>query len=295
MDVESRVREAIRLHGGNSNSFLSLYKGFRYLELESGAIAYADTRKAWVGAAEPLVEKARMEAALKGFAEKAAATGKVAMAFPVSDDVARLARTLGYEAVKIGSEPIFDFSTYKPDIDLVHTAKRLHVRGAVVREFRPEELSGAEKYELEQITEEWLQSRKMVTLSFLNTVDPWALSKDKRYFSISLRGELLAFVAAVPVWKRNGWYLIDLLRRHVTPAGSTELLILEAMRILRDSGAKDVTLGVAPLADLRPFPDPDHPMTYRVLDLGGAIFSTTFSRFTSSSSSLIRRARSPHI
>lgn len=267
MGPEFKIREAIRLHGSNSNSFLSLYKGFRYLEIEDGAIAYADTRKAWVGAAEPLVEKDRMESALRGFAERAGAAGKVAMAFPVSEDVARLARTLGYNAVKIGAEPIFDFAKYVPDVELVHTAKRLQARGAIVAEFRPDSLKDAERAELEQITEEWLESRKMVTLSFLNTVDPWALAPDKRYFKIALRGEVLAFVAAVPVWRRNGWYLIDLLRRHVTPAGSTELLILEAMRILKSGGAQDVSLGVAPLAELRPFADPDHPLTYRVLDL----------------------------
>ena len=63
------------------------------------------------------------------------------------------------------------------------------------------------------------------------------------------------------------------IRRTGTPAGSVELLLLEAMRLLRDDGAKWISLGVSPLAKLEVKNDPGESLVSR----WPPYFSVTFS------------------
>lgn len=251
----------VRRYGANANSFLGLYEGYRYFSGKplglDGAIAYVDTRHAWLGAAEPLASEESFAPLLEAFAHAAAAEGKLAMCLPASEKTCALAEPLGYGSIKIGGEPQFLLEHYEPSIDRVTTAKRLAGRGALVREIEPDRLPEPRRNELNELVEEWLETRKMSTLSFLNRVEPWALAAHKKYFYVELEGRVLAFVAAVPIPPRHGWYLVDLFRHRDSPPGSTELLILETMRLLKAQGATLISLGVAPLSELQP--DPAHP------------------------------------
>lgn len=269
-------------NGRNSNSFFSLYPGFKYFqpkeqnsEADSGIIVYADTPYAWVGAAEPLVPEADMARCLEAFSEAAARAGKFVILLPVSGSVAKKAIEAGFSSLMIGSEPVFDLERYpqtgKTWLNIVTTVKHLSQKGAVVSEFDPATLSPTERAELDEIAAEWLSSRKTDTLGFLNQVEPWSFSQYKKYFRVSLpisvpvssnhraaaaggsnaiSRRTSAFLAAIPILARKGWYLVDLLRRDDSPPGSTELLLLNSMRLLKEAGAKEISLGVAPLSKL---------------------------------------------
>jgi membrane associated rhomboid family serine protease len=272
------VRELVRRFGQNSNSFMTLYPGFSYFTEGShedlrGAVAYVDTPSAWVGGAEPLTEPASQLALLRRFSDAASAEGKTAILLPVAEALARQAATLGFRSIMIGSEATFSLDRYPKTgrtwLDVVPTAKQLHSRGARVRELIA--ISEGLRHELDDIAREWLGSRKTSALGFLNQVDPWVYAEHKRYFSVELDGRVLAFIAAIPIWARGGWYLVDLIRRTETPAGTTELLLLQTMKLLKESGAIEVTLGVAPLSGLENrakarWAERDrHPFLYRVL------------------------------
>ena len=247
--------------------------------MNDGWIAYTPTSRAWVAAAEPLAPQAMRARALKIFAERAARVRKVAVSLPVSRETAKLAVSVGYGALKIGTEPKFDLVRMKPSADRLPSARQMVNRGAVADEFRPESLLPEERQELDELAAEWMARRKTVALGFLNVVDPWALSADKRYFRVRLRDETLAFLAAVPIPATQGWYLIDILRREASPVGTVELLVLEAMRILKEGGAREVSLGVAPLSGLERWPrvGRQRPYVYRALRLiferGGAFYN----------------------
>lgn len=244
--------QAIAKYGHNSNSFLALYDGFSFFRASDcqGMVAYLETPHAWVGVTEPFSDSAEKPKLLRAFAEAAHKKKKRALLLPFSKEGVSLARTVGFGGLQLGTEPVFDFTTYDPRLDIVPTAKLLHGKGAHVRQIDPQNLSSELKEELDALTEEWLSSRKMAPLGFLNRVEPWTLLQHKRYFTVELKGRLLAFLAAIPIWNQKGWYLIDLLRKTDSPPGATELLLLESMRLLKESGAKMVTLGVAPLSGL---------------------------------------------
>jgi membrane associated rhomboid family serine protease len=93
------------------------------------------------------------------------------------------------------------------------------------------------------------------------------LSEHKKYFATELEGKVIAFVAAVPIPAERGWYLIDVFRRERSPAGATEILLLESMRLLKQMGAERISLGVAPLSDLDPVSCPQRTWLERLLHL----------------------------
>ena len=202
-----------------------------------------------MGACDPLVSARRSaRCLLKAFAAEARKLGKTAVILPVCRKTAGQARETGYSALMIGSEPYFDLPNYPPTgktwSTLVTTAKTFQAKGPAVSEFKPEALSSAERAQYDAIVEEWFATRKMDALGFLNQVKPWDHASDKKYFCVELDGEKLAFVAAIPIWPTSGWYLIDVMRKDHPPAGSTELLMIEAMRLLKEQGALEISLGV---------------------------------------------------
>lgn len=254
-----RYRDFISKYGDNCNTFLSLYEGFDFFDCPEGVVAYFETKGAWVGVGEPLAPREAQVEVFKKFVAAANQAGKVSVCIPVSDDFSARARKASFSRVIIGSEPRWDLERFPKSgqtwLGTVQTAKHLHGKGGRVREFDPKTLTIEKRKELESIVAEWLESRKMTALDFLNKVEPWSLSEDKKYFELSVNERVTAFVAAVPVWPRKGWYLIDVMRRAHTEAGTTELLVLESMRLLREQGAKDISLGIAPLSNLSEAPE----------------------------------------
>jgi membrane associated rhomboid family serine protease len=138
-------------------------------------------------------------------------------------------------------------------------------KGASVTEVRPESLTPFDKHRCEEILHDWLNSRWIDPLGFLNTTTPWSLGEDKKYFILKKDNTIWAFLAAIPIWPKMGWYFSDLLRHSEAPVGVTELLVLESMRILKEQGSKTVTLGVSPLSNLPNPATSDRPLLYRAM------------------------------
>ena len=252
------VLELVAKYGSNSNSFMTLYPGFHYFfsldPTKPGVIAYVKLSQSWIAGTEPFTAPENYSSLLNQFAAEAEKNGKTATFIPVGLSGAKKAIDQGYSAILIGSEPIFHLDHYPKTgntwIDTVPSAKNLDLKGAEVIHLDLKHCTAEIKEELNQVTHEWRESRKMAPLGFLNQVDPWFLSEHKRYFYLESSGRIQAFLAAIPIWSTKGWYLIDLVRKSDSPAGATELLTLQAMKKLRDGGAEIISLGVSPLSQL---------------------------------------------
>ena len=248
----------VKKYGLNSNSFLTLYPGFEYFQSTDpaleGLIAYVDTTNAWVAASEPIAALENQVRLLAEFSEAATRLGKRVLLIPADQDFAERAVKAGFGALLIGCEPTILLDRYPKTgstwIDVIPVARQFSAKGAVVKEFKSDELSDELRAELDQMTEDWLGTRKTATLGFLNQVHPWLHAGEKKFFSIELEGKVHAFVAAIPIPARNSWYLIDTIRRSESSSGTTELLLLQAMKILQGQGAKEISMGVAPLSGI---------------------------------------------
>ena len=102
--------------------------------------------------------------------------------------------------------------------------------------------------EIDALLGRWLASRKMAPMGFLVGVELFGFAGSRRYFAAVRGGRLVALLAAVPVYARNGWLVEDLLRDPGAPNGTAESLVDAAMKSFASTGGRYATLGLAPLA-----------------------------------------------
>ena len=262
------ILDLVKKYGTHSHSFLTCYGGYHYLPLKDsssqevrGIIPYLQTRTAWVGACNPIADIRDHNQILKEFFEGAIQEKKTAILIAVNEETAKKAQLAGYKSLRMGLEPLFFMDQYPPPgrtWQSVQTARLLAQKGAKVVE------CGSDQETLAPILSDWLAGQKVEALNFLSAVEPWTLADHKRFFRVDYQGQTLAFCVAIPFPAREGWYLNDVIRRQNAPTGATELLILGAMKILKEGGAKTISLGIISLAGLEE-KDPDHIMLGKVL------------------------------
>lgn len=271
MDASPQALDAaFERFGDRTSSLASLGPGFSsFAAPEGGLVRYVETRGAVVAATEPLTAPERRAAALAALAKFCKGQGKRLLVMPVGAKLAREARALGLSAIPVGAEPVFELEEYFSGAEALPStlagplsrhplARALFKRGAEVFEVAPEDLhqGGPLRAELDEVAGEWLSGRDCLPLGFLASVEPFARLERRRYFVLRARGRVQAFLAASPVMREGSavaWYFQDLPRRQDARAGSTELLMIQAMRLLWLSGEREVRLGMAPLASLGAF------------------------------------------
>lgn len=261
--------ELYRKYAVTSSSFLSLYSGFKYFyheRVESGVIAYVETPFSWVAAGDPIADPNHFGVLIEAFKKKAQLARKSVLVLPASHRFTEIARQHGFQPRFIGAEPwnhiASDFYKESQLIKKINPARQLSTKGAQIEEFKPSDLSSEASLELQNISRMWLESRKSDPLGFLNRLEPWSLSEHKRYYWIKFSGKIQGYLAAVPVWSSNSWYLVDLVRMPDSVLGTTELLVIGAMERLSREGASRVTLGFSPLAKLEMMDDDEQNCLY---------------------------------
>lgn len=242
----------LQQYGDRSSSFLTAYPGFETFEAEQGQIRYMATPRAWVVGTEPLTPSELKAESFRRFGEEARRQGKRALMVPVAESLSEQLLQQGYRRLQMGAEPVFELEAYfggvKDPIQLFPHARSMARKGAQVREIQAGELDPGLKAELEGLVGDWVERRKTVPLSFLNQVDPWRFLEKKKLFVLQFNGRALAFLCAVPIYSRNGYFFADYIRVPDSKAGTVELLFIESMRLLKEQGYREVRLGLCPLA-----------------------------------------------
>ncbi len=125
------------------------------------------------------------------------------------------------------------------------------------------------KKETTELCLQWLKARPAATtFGWLLALDPFLRAERKKIFAArDGQQRLVGLLAVSPIPARDGWYLEDVLRRYDAPAGTADLLVIQALNQLKEEGATLATLGTAPLAregddDLSTH---DHPIIERAL------------------------------
>jgi hypothetical protein len=232
-----------------SEHYLTTYPGYRKFSFgeTTEALAFQETRDAWVAAHAPLVDSARQMDAWKAFHSEARAQGRQAAGLPVDSRFAARARSQGFHAVRIGVEAIFEKAPIEGGP--THESQKLFRQGAQIECLTWSELSEEKRAECDRLLQRWLAGRWMRPLGFLNRVAPWENPEKKRFFLLRFQGRLEAFIAAVPVPAAQAWYLVDIIRSPEAPHGAQTLLVSQALRhFLIEEKAQWCTLGLSPLA-----------------------------------------------
>jgi phosphatidylglycerol lysyltransferase len=266
------------LHGYNAHSLVSVAPGARLWQTPEidGAIVYCEFGRVWLAAGDPLASEEETAELARRFVAAARRRRRVAAFIPATERFARLGTQAGLCAVKVASAPYFDLRTWNPRGD---RAKKM--RAGVNQALR----AGVTFEEAADVTDElrreaaalcgtWLESRRAAAgFGWLLALDPFRHAGHKKFFTArDTSGGLVGLLAASPMPSRGGWYMEDVLRRPDAPAGTADLLVVEALKRLRDTGARLATLGTAPLAADGDdnVSTPGHTQTRRALRLVGA-------------------------
>jgi phosphatidylglycerol lysyltransferase len=251
MESREKVLALLKRHGWNATSFQILEDGFRYwFDGDDACVAYVDTGHAWVAAGSPVAAPERLASVAEAFVRAGREASRRVSFFATE---ARFEPGPGIRSFLIGEQPVWDPAGW-PDIvsksrNLRDQLKRARAKGVTVRAASPEEVAaGPLRAAVGQLMARWLAARPLAPMGFLVDVQPFLFAEERRYFVAERGFTLVGFLAAVPVYTRNGWLLEDLLRDSAAPNGTTELLVDAAMTALALEGSPYVTLGLAPLA-----------------------------------------------
>lgn len=247
-----RALELLRRHGFDVTSFQLLAPGYRYFFDEDGFVAFVDTGSAWVAGGGPVASHARRPLLAVSFAAAAAVNRRRASFFAVGEmfcDRTNLPR------IRVGEQPFWDPSRWSSVLaesaSLRYQIRRATSKGVKVRRVSAAEIAdvdGATRRAVETLARAWLDAKPLAPMGFLVELAPFELPEERLYIVAEVEGEVVGFLAAAPIYARDGWLVENLLRVHDAPNGTGELLVDSAMRTAAESGSSMLTLGLAPLA-----------------------------------------------
>ena len=264
----AELRDLLRRYGSNADSFQAQLSYHRRLFFpEQGLVACARVGRFTVVAGDPVAPPGGLVPLVAAL--RAVLPGPVALvsaSVQVRDELA----AEGWGWVKVGEEPYWEPARWSLEGKAAGKVRHA-VNGARRKELRVEETGpGRPAWEadlagMREVAEAWSRSHEVRPLGFLLTLAPFERPEERRYFVAREPSErIVAFLSAVPIYARDGWYFQDFVRRPDAPNGVNELLFHEAMLAMQASGARLVTLGAAPLAGLEK-EEPQRPWIHRVL------------------------------
>ncbi len=244
----------LREHGTNTDSFQAVAPHHhRVFFPDLGLVAFAPVGRFTVVAGDPVAAPGRLPALVSAL--RGARRGPVALVSasgPVRDELA----AEGWGWLKVGEEPFWEPSRWSLDGSAMgkvrHAVTSARKKGIAVAQAAPGR-NGWERdlRDMRAVGETWTRSHAIGQLGFLLTLAPFEAPAERRYFlARDATGACVAFLAAVPIYARGGWYFQDFIRLPEAPNGTVELLVHTAMEALRDEGARLATMGAAPLAGL---------------------------------------------
>jgi phosphatidylglycerol lysyltransferase len=244
------VLDLLRLHGRSPLSFLLRYEApWRAFVAPEGAACYLPSEGAAVLWSDPLCAPADTEPLLRIFTRAMRAERLGICLIAIDELTAQAALSCGYSVLKVGEEPWFELDSWRRPAG--NRGKNLrwcvnHARreGVTVEEADRDD-PGLEN-ELRDLLVRWEEVvGRQVARSVLRP-SPFDEVDEKRIFLARRHGRLEAFAACSPIYARGGWYIEDLFRAPGAVNGASELLVVETLAGLHESGARSAALGIAP-------------------------------------------------
>jgi phosphatidylglycerol lysyltransferase len=248
----ARVLALLKRHGWNATSFQILEPGFRYwFDGDDACVGYVDTGRAWVAAGGPVAPPEQFAEVSARFVAAATAAGRRVCCFATES---RFHDATHWQALRVGDQPIWAPADWtevlRANRSLREQLRRATAKGVVVRAVAPAELAAGQplRVALDELIARWLASRTIAPMGFLVHVDPFTFPEERRYFVAERAGAAVAFLCAIPIYARPGWFFEDFLRDPSAPNGTVELLVDAGMRAAAAEQIPYVTLGLVPLS-----------------------------------------------
>ncbi len=252
--TKAEILERLKRYASNSNHFVWLLDDLCFLETHNQWVfGYKVIDRITFFAVEPLIpsEAGKIEAFDTAWAEfRSVVQPEIAVFVAVGKAFFDVLRQKGFLGMQIGLEPWIDLAQCIPKGNSgkgVRSARNQAIKSQVkVEEWLPENTRMQEELaeEMQAIYKDW-GNRRIVQLSgFILSTDSFAFMQERRYFLAKSLGKLQGYLIASPIYRTESFYIEDLIIRGNAPRGTGELLTLEAMVALRDSGYREASLGI---------------------------------------------------
>jgi phosphatidylglycerol lysyltransferase len=264
-----RARDLVLAHGWNAMAYQILNPGIRHWFAAGGdaVVGYVRANRVRVVAGAPVCAAERLAAVAAEFAADTRHAGERLCYFGAEERLLELLAERGpASALLLGAQPVWDPRRWRAILagkaSLRAQLARARNKGVTVHPSRRE--TAAERAALERCLADWLERRGLPPMHFLVEWDILPVLLDRRLFVAERAGEVIGFLVASPIPRRDGWLIEQIIRGRGAPNGTNELLLDTAIHALAEEGARYVTLGLSPLSRAVP-QRPVPPWSVRLL------------------------------
>ncbi len=254
-DGRANALRALDRYGSSPLSFLIRYEApWQCFSLGDGAVCYLEARRAAVGWSDPLCRAEELPDLLDAFVRAMHAERRGVCLVAVDEATARVALAAGFSALKVGEEPWFDLSSWRPprgDRGKKYRWAVNHARraGVEVAEYAPGTGRDARvEDEVSEVLRRWREMLRRPEPEKLMRTAPFEQAHAKRIFVARRNGVAEAVLSCAHLPAGGVWYLEDLVRVPDAVNGATELLVGEALSSLGSAGdGRAAAFALAPM------------------------------------------------
>lgn len=258
-EEKEKVRELLREFATNPVSAIILEDDKQYFFPKSceGVIGYTTINNIAIVAGEPICRDYNINNVLLEFKDFCSKKSLSICFCQVSAKYSKVLEKADFIVQEYGKEAIIHLDTYT--ISGSKTSKirwannKMDKLGIKVTEYKPliERNDSIEK-QIVNVSNEWLRMKKSAELSFMLGTISLDRPFDRRYFiATNSEEQVLGIIVCFPYKSQKG-YFIDITRRSKdAPLGIMEKLTIDVCKILKEDNVEEVSLGLAPLADIQ--------------------------------------------
>ena len=281
-DAELRraAAEIVEEHGSDTLSFFKLRGDKHYLFDPSGRafVGYKAEKGVLMISGDPVGDPAAVEGLMRSIVAFSEEHSLRIAALGVSSAGREFFGSAGLRALYIGDEAIIDTAAFSVEGRGIRKVRQSVTRlekggyGAQVAELA--EVPEVVLAELEAVGEDWRRGAPERGFSMaMDSLRNPQCGKTLVVYAIDPDGRIGGFLQFVPTYGRDAVSLSLMRRRHDTPNGLTEFMVVKAVEALRGRGIAEVSLNFAAFARL--FREPDGAVERtagRVISLGDSWF-----------------------
>lgn len=252
----AHVNELVHLYGHNSISYFALGedKAYFFSTTRQAMISYVLQGSTAVVAGDPIGLEGEQFELIAQFVAFCRQQDWTITFWQTSNATINLYRKAGLRLLKIGEDAVVDLAGFTLKggamANVRTSAKRAEKEGLRILFYRGRVTEHVYLQQMEQISRHWLQQKGGSEMGFsMGRFEPDGDPEQLYALAVDLHDHVHAFVSFIPIYGRQGWGL-DLMRRAEPCApGTMELLLVRTIEYIKSTGAKMVSLGLAPLSN----------------------------------------------
>jgi len=240
---QDRARELVFRYGWNTTCFQVLNPEISRQFGNDWVVGYAQRGRYRIAAGAPIAEAEHLMDAVRAFESHS----KVCW-FAAESRLLDAAE--GYGKVVMGAQPMWHPKSWLANVaasaSLRAQLSRARNKGMTVAEWDADRVRASG--ELRECRDQWLRTRGLPPMHFLNESDVLNEPEGRRVFVMEADGHVFGFVVLAPIPARNGWLTELFVRGEHAPNGTIELGLHFAVQVVAAEGAELLTMGMVPLS-----------------------------------------------